>query len=209
MSKYNIIEKYPKGNDRNVTYNIKYQVDNKPDIYEVDMLYLGLQDTPKYVFLTIGRDDNARLQGKNVQYIDNNADREEFISEISKYQLGGSYRKTHPIIKSKTDELKDEISKYQDKISMLERELREVTELEKEKKFANYFKDIDLVGLDTCIEQIKAAFSSDKYYLMGIEYHIWEGYRVFICDRKTCKKVKAIIIKDDNLEFRDINVDDM
>lgn len=209
MSKYNIIEKYPKGNDRNVTYSIKYQVDNKPDIYEVDMLYLGLQDTPKYVFLTIGLDDDARLQGSNVQYINNNQDREEFISEISKYQLGGSYRKTHPIAKSRTMELKQEISEYQDKITELERELRKATELEKEEKYNNYFEDIDLDGLDTFIEQIKTAFNSDKYYLMGIEYHIWEGHRIFICDKKTGKKVKVIMIKDNNLEFRDINVDDM
>ena len=99
---YNIISKYPKGNDRRKTYNIKYQVDNQPEIYEVTMIYVELRDEkPKYVFLLVKDPEykTFRLAGNNPKYVETSHQKDIFIEEVRKFQKGGSYRKTHPIIR--------------------------------------------------------------------------------------------------------------
>ena len=117
MGKYNIINKSPEGNKLYKDYIVKYQVNNDPKIYEVDMVCIKYEEEIRYAFL---EQPNSKLKGENPMFIDTKEDREEFVQEIKKYQMGSSYRKTHPIAYSEKDKLKNEMKELQKRISEIE-----------------------------------------------------------------------------------------
>lgn len=125
MERFNIISKQPQGNKLNKEYIIKYQVDNKPDIYEVKMIYLRVpinEDNNEYENRYVYLDDGTRRYG-----IDNPIGKkynsklsQEFLDELKKYQRGSSYRKTHPIAYTRKDQLLNEIKELQKEVSHIE-----------------------------------------------------------------------------------------
>ena len=61
----------------------------------------------------------------------------------------------------------------------------------------------------TDLQALKAFEEDSRFYVSGIEFHIWEGHRIFIYDRELQKPVKIITVKDGKVNFRDLDVDDM
>lgn len=132
MGKFNIISKYPKGQVGNTKYVFKFQIDNKPKIYSIDMVYLDFREDEK-------EHTWAFMSGKDSEWI-SPEDRKEFIEEIPKFQKGGSYRKTHPIAYSDIESLRLEISKKQSEIYELNKKIDNL-KYEKSKEFISKYRD--------------------------------------------------------------------
>ena len=113
MSKeYNIISKHPKGNIVGAKYKIEYQIDNQPERYTTEMIYFK---------------SSKMFQGKDCCYVfysvaegvKTNDDRTRFVDELNKFQKGGSYRKSHPIIYTELERLERERDKLSAKINVI------------------------------------------------------------------------------------------
>ena len=200
MSKFIIVDKDKKGNKGGERYTITYQIKSKgSERFSVDM-YCVYENPVRYCFI-------ADRYGYG---LDTSEDRAEFLDEFYEFQKGGSYRKTHPILYSNMEVIKQEIKEYDDKIYELKRKLEEEKEKAKQIKFEHYYEDVDIEAVNIYVENIKKAFEEDsRFYVSGIEFHIWEGHRIFIYDRELQKPVKIITVKDGKVNFRDLDVDDM
>ena len=195
MSKFIIVEKDKKGNKCGERYTITYQIeDSDYKRYKVDMFCI-CEDPPKYCYVA----DHYGIG------LETEKDRAEFLDEFYEFQKGGSYRKTHPIKYKNSELLEQELRRQEENISTLKREIEKAKDQELEDKFTHYLDDVDNQSLDKYISKLKSAIeSSQRYKLEGIEYHIWEGHRIFIQDTKLNKRVKVITIKDGKLDIRDL-----
>lgn len=195
MSKYNIIEKYPKGNNEYKTATISYQVAGYgSDIFKAEMVYINSEDITTYAFLSTNK----------YLHIDTEEDRNEFCEEIKLFQKGGSYRKTHPIVKSQSMILRDKKRKLEEEISDVDRKIREAEEIERQQKFKSYKDDIDYKSLQEFAKSIvKALDHSNRYYLVPV-MHIWDGYKLEVWDKQLNKPVYIGVLKEDGVTFRDL-----
>lgn len=196
MSKYTIIDKYPKGNNHNKSSIISYQVDGcGSDIFKAKMIYVDNKVTGvSYAFFS----------EEDYQHINTSEDRMEFCNEIKEFQKGGSYRKTHPIKKSEAFLLKEKRNELDAEIRNIDKEIREAEEKERKQKFSTYKLDIDYESLNIYIEGIKSALNnSDRYYIEPV-LHIWDGYKLMIKDKELNKPVYVGVIDNDGVRFREI-----
>lgn len=198
MSKYIIVDKDKKGNKGGERYTITYQITGDTTRYKVDM-YCVCEDPARYCYL-------ADHYGYG---LDTEKDRAEFLDEFYEFQKGGSYRKTHPIQYKKSEIIKEKIKQQEDITYQLKKELEQAEKEERETTYKDYYKDVDMKSLEKYVEKIKKAFNDDRYYVDGIEFHIWEGHRIFIYDRKLKKRVKVITIQDSVVKVRNLEVEDM
>lgn len=199
MSKFTIIDKDKKGNKGGERYTITYQIESRgSERFKVDM-YCVFEEPVKYCYI-------ADQYGVG---LDNEKDRAEFLDEFYEFQKGGSYRKTHPIKYKKSELIKEQIKQEEDKVYQLKKDLEQAEKEEREESFKTYYDKVDMKSLEKYVDKIKKAFNSDRYYVSGIEFHIWEGHRIFIYDRKLNKRVKVITIQDGQVKFRNLDKDDM
>lgn len=198
MNKYIIVDKDKKGNKGGERYTITYQINEDTNRYKVDM-YCICEDPVRYCYL-------ADHYGYG---LDTEKDRAEFLDEFYEFQKGGSYRKTHPIQYKKSELIKEKIKQQEDITYQLKKELEQAEKEERENKYKDYYKDVDIKSLEKYVDKIKKAFNDDRYYVDGIEFHIWEGHRIFIYDRKLNKRVKVITIQDSIVKVRNLEVEDM
>lgn len=98
MGKYNIVSKYPKGNPKHHRTNSKvgYLVEGSSKVHYCDMVYLDVWGLKKYAFLEKTKKAIPNTHCGYYGIVDND-DATEFVEEITKFQKGGSYRKTHPL----------------------------------------------------------------------------------------------------------------
>ena len=195
MGKYNIIDKYPKGNNEYKTATISYQVEGYgSEIFKAEMVYVNSEDITTYAFLST----NTYL------HIDTDKDRNEFCEEIKLFQKGGSYRKTHPIVKSQSMILRDKKRKLEEEISDVDRKIREAEGQERQQKFKLYTKDIDYDSLHEFVEKIVTAIdNSSRYYIVPV-MHIWDGYKLEVWDRQLDKPVYIGELNKNGTVFRDL-----
>ena len=195
MGKYNIVDKYPKGNNEYKMATISYQVDGYgSDIFNAEMIYINNKNITTYAFLST----------KTYPHIDTDEDKDEFWNEIKLFQKGGSYRKTHPIIKSKSMSLKDKKHKLEDELCKLDAEIRDAEEQERQQKFKSYTSDIDYDSLYKFTENVTTVLNDNsRYYIVPI-LHIWDGYKLEIWDRQLNKPVYMGVLKESNITFRDL-----
>lgn len=195
MSKYNIIEKYPKGNNEYKTATISYQVAGYgSDIFKAEMVYINSEDITTYAFISTNK----------YLHIDTDEDRNEFCEEIKLFQKGGSYRKTHPIVKSQSMILKNKKRKLEEEISDVDRKIREAEEIERQQKFKSYTEDIDYNSLQEFVKKIAIALdNSNRYYIVPV-MHIWDGYKLEVWDRQLDKPVYIGELNKNGTVFRDL-----
>jgi len=194
MGKYVIVDKYPKGNNEYKTATISYQVDGYGyEVFKAEMIYIDSEDITTYAFLSTNK----------YWHIDTQEDRDEFCNEIKLFQKGGSYRKTHPIIKSKSMELKEKKSKLNDELCKLDKEIREAEEDERQQKFKVYAEDINYNSLVPFVSNLSKALTDKRYYVVPV-MHIWDGYKLEIWDRQLNKPVQIGVLKEDGVTFRDL-----
>lgn len=161
VGSFTIVSKYPKGQKGNTIYLFKYQRDNKPRIYESKMVWLDFRlDKPAWAF----------MDGKEAQML-TNKEREAFINEIPKFQKGGSYRKTHPIARSESDDIRCMIEQKEKEIRQLKEKLNQEEDKHIEELSERYKKYLDKNKLQTfnkCLEKLKNTtdyvLSKDCFY---------------------------------------------
>ena len=196
MGKYTIIDKYPKGNRDYKTATISYQVSGYgSDIFKAEMIYINNEDITTYAFLS----NNKYI------HINTDEDKNDFCNEIKLFQKGGSYRKTHPIIKSQSMILRDKKHKLEAELSNLDKKIREAEDIERKQKFKSYKDDIDYESLNTYVDLLTTAFKpNDRYYIKPI-MHIWDGYKLEVWDKILNKPVYMGVTKEDgDILFRDL-----
>lgn len=210
MGKFNIISKSPQGNKINKDYIIKYQVDNKPDIYELKMIYLELPDDNgnrecRYLFL----DDGTRHYGVDNPTGERYNEKlsQEFIDELKKFQRGSSYRKTHPIAYTEKDQYLNQIKELQKRVSQIElqehnqkvlRYKHEVVPKENNKEYNKIKKEIEKL----------ISKENTRNYSLGISNVGGISNRVCIIDVKTGLPVS--IVKDGEVTLlKDYQIDSL
>lgn len=196
MSKYIIVNKDKKRNIPGQRYTITYQIsDGSTNMYKVDLYCIEVEHQIKYCF----------IEGYNGFGIETNDDRSDFLEQLKEFQKGGSYRKKHPINYKKSALIEQEIERQEENIRVLKQELDRVKDQELDDKFTHYLDDVDNDGLNIYLNNLRAAIESNpRYRLEGIEFHIWEGHRIFIYDVELNKRVKVITIRDGKLDIRDL-----
>lgn len=199
MSKFIIVDKDKSGNKKGERYTVTYQIeDTDCERHTVD-LYCISSSPVRYCYIS----------GKYGVGLNTDKDRDEFLNEFYKFQKGGSYRKLNPIKYKKSELIQQQINEQEDLLYTLKKELDEAKQLERKEKFKNYYNDVDIDGLNKYVDKIQKAFSSERYYVSGIEFNIWEGHRLFIYDKDLNKAVKIITIRDDVIKVRDLDENDM
>lgn len=198
MSKYTIIDKYPKGNKHNCISKIQYQVAGYGTaVFEIQLIYIDIpsEGQSRYVFLS----------DRVGEHIDSNEDKDVFLQELAIYQKGGSYRKTHPVVKSQSMLLRDKKRKLEEELSDLDRKIREAEDIERQQKFKSYKEDIDYATLLDYTNRLADAINSnDRYYVKPI-MHIWDGYKLEIWDKQLDKPVSMGIVEGNKIKFRDLD----
>ena len=112
-------------------YVFTYQIQGEPTKYKVKMIYISVGDSkPKFFFL----DDRSLRDNPhfNEGFPEN---RSKFREEIERWQKGGAYRKTHPIITSRIEDLREQKLK-------LEEQLNRGSPFRQIKWFKNIFIDV-------------------------------------------------------------------
>lgn len=198
MGKYTIVEKYPKKNIENKDVTISYQVKGyETEIFKADMLFIDNKESVKTF---------AFLEGRKYPHINTVDERMEFCREIKEFQKGGSYRKKHPINKSKSMLLKEKKEKLQEEISGLEKQIWEAESEERQQRFLKYNKDIEYDSLNQFINSLAEVLNNNKRYYIKPVMHIWDGYKLEIWDTILDKPVciGEIDMNTNKVKFRDL-----
>lgn len=170
-SKFNIISKYPKGQKRNVIYTFSFQMNNKPRMYNVEMVWLDFRDKPTWAFMS----------GKESDWLSQD-DKNEFILEISKFQKGGSYRRAHPIAYSDIESLRLDIKKKNTEIWELNQRIEELEEEQCTKLVDKYRKQIDEQTLKS-FEDGLTKLMDDTGYILKMKQGLFDN-KIMIYDAK-------------------------
>lgn len=160
-SKFNIISKVPKGQKENVIYTFTYQKDGIPKNFEVKMIYLTFRKENRWAFMC----------GKESDVDFTEDEKKEFIAEIPKFQKGSSYRKTHPIAYSKSEEIRNIINIKNKEIQKLEHDYNRVKREEDNiliTKYREYIKD---AKVDEFIKGYNELVSKTGCTITGIKYY--------------------------------------
>lgn len=129
---FTILSKHPKGQKRNVIYDVTYQRTGNPEIYQVKMIWLDFREEHTWAFMDGREADRLSLE-----------EREEFIKEMPKFQKGGSYRKTHPITYSEKGKLLNQIKQKEYEIYQLKEQIEKMDSENLNKLCNEYKKCID------------------------------------------------------------------
>ena len=194
MSKYTIVGKSGRGNIRGSVYEIAYQVEDYAGTYKADFICLGtLQGRQgKYAF----------LESNTYPFIITKQDREEFIEELKAFQLGASYRKTHPIKRSSIEVLKDKKKEYLAEIEKLNDKIEEEENKLKQQRVREYMNDIDRESLYDFESKLKQIFFDEcRYILLPDNFSI--NQNILIYDTELKKVVKVYEMHNHKILSRD------
>lgn len=149
---FTIVSKHPKGQKSNVIYKFEYQRSGSPEIHQVQMIWLEFRKEKTWAFMN-GREADKLTSDE----------REEFIAEIPKFQMGGAYRKTHPIAYSKSGSIKQAIKHKEYELQILKNSLDSALDEELNIKCNKYKKLIDTKKLDFINKQLKKICDKTNY----------------------------------------------
>lgn len=200
---FNIIKREPMWLQNHKDYVFTYQIQGEPTKYKVKMIYISVGDSkPKFFFL----DDRSLKDNPhfNEEFPEN---RSKFREEIERWQKGGAYRKTHPIITSRIEDLREQKLKLEEQLKETEREIEKEKLYELNKIIENYQNDLDQDSINK--------FKDDFKWLLEGRYcikMIWlkdDGYTPLLFDNKCNKYRGKIIFYDDEIEIKDLPEKDL
>lgn len=158
------------------------------------MIYLKYNNTPKFFFLDDPAfENNIHFQGKS--------NRTKFLKEIEEWQKGGSYRKTHPIVTTKLEDLKLQRQNLEDELRKIEKEIEEQKLFEINEKIRDYQDDKDIKSINK--------FKNEFNKLLKGRYCIkmlWidDKYIPILFDNKVNKYRGKIKFFDDEIEIEEL-----
>ena len=116
----------------------------------------------------------------------NEEERKEFAEELKLFQRGSAYRKTHPIVYSRKDEIKQEIAKLNKELNEIEKEEKSHLALEFHAKY-NSDKDLKLFR-----KRLNVLLNNEKYMIK--KYTFNNSYeQLVIYDVKQRRPVETIL----------------
>lgn len=199
---FNIIKREPVWLQERKDYTFIYQIQGEPKKYKIDMVYLSVGgNKPQFYFL-----DNKTCR-ENKHFSSGNEDvdtenRNKFREEIEKWQKGGAYRKSHPIVTTRMEDLREQKQKLENQLKDTEREIEKERLYELSKIIDNYQSDLDEDSINK--------FKDDFKWLLNGRYcikMIWlkdDGYTPVLFDNK-CNKYRGLIkFFDDEIEIKDL-----
>ena len=162
---FNIVRRRPKYLTEGCTCIFDFQVDSKPEIYQVEMIYTKRIPHGIYYF----KSENKRSADIDL-FKDREDLRTEFRKELEKWSKGGSYRKTHPIILDKLGELKEERLKLYKREKEISDEIKIEEEKQREIKLKDYKKDIDFKLVNDFVELVDKFLEHSRFCLRNVNY---------------------------------------
>lgn len=187
MNKFNIISKYPSGMVFNKTYDIEYQINNKPEIHKLKMICISIDRTKKMVFL-----GENELEPK---------EKDKFLDELKEFQKGASYRRNHPIALSHKQ-------KIQKKIDELQKELDDIKKKENDKIVEQFEEKCNISNnelLEEFVNSLAQILTNPRYRL---DEHNFNGItRKVVYDKLLKVPVKVTFLGRLN-EYRDLTYDE-
>lgn len=194
MSRYVIVSKSGRGNERGSVYTISYQVDGLSTIYKADFICLGTLEGRKGKY--------AFLEGNEYPFIRSNEERQDFIDQIKLFQEGSSYRKAHPITKSNLDTLKDKRKEYERMLNDIDDQIESEENRILKEKVNEYMKDIDYEALKKFEVAFKDLFFDGcRFILLPDSYSVNEN--IFVYDTQYKKVVKIYEMHNHKILSRD------
>lgn len=195
MSKFNIIEKYPKGQNENIIYTFIFQKDNKPKRYEAQMVYLGFREGPKWAFLDGMCGDLT------------NDERSEFIQEIPEFQKGGSYRKTHPIVYSAIEEVRNNLIAKEREVQELKSKLDKLQSAEKTRIVNEYEKTLSTAKCKLFEDELNRLQEETNLAvkIVWVKYTKW----LLLYDVKEKRPVGVVIHNNDKYIVRTLKTSEL
>lgn len=182
MSKYNILGKSGRGNIRGSVYTITYQVEDYAGNYKCDLICLGTLEGRKGKY--------AYLEGNEYPFIITKQDKEDFIEELKAFQIGASYRKTHPVKKSSLDLLKEQLKEHEKEVEKLKDKIEQEEYTIFRQKVREYLADIDRNSLYEFESKLKSIFFDDcRYILLPDNFSINQNILVYDTELKKVVKV--------------------
>lgn len=196
MGKYNIISKDLIGNQSNKVCEVVYQVEGQGyKEFKTNLVCLNIKGEIVYAF----------LEGQEGDFTGSNNDKTEFLDEFYLFQKGGSYRKTHPIMKSEKQILLDKKNKLNNDIDDIDREIRKVENKMRSEKYITYNDDIDRESLNLFLSNIKNCFNGNDRYKLQLVAHVFDGIKLMVYDKEIHKPVSmGLLDKGNNIYFRDL-----
>ena len=197
ISKYTIVDKSNKGNNKYNITQIRYQVRGYGyEIFKADMMYIEDEDYNKggYVFIA----------DRKYKHIETPTDRQLFCEAISDYQKGGSYRKTHPIVESQSMILKRRREELKSELSSIDKKIWDAENKEREEKYKVYMEDVDLDSLNAFTEKLKEVLDSNTRYKLQPRLRLFDGYSIEIYDTELEKPVSIIVLDGTKPTFRNL-----
>lgn len=179
MHTYNIITKLGKGNHYGAVYTFIYQVDGKSERHRCELYCRGSQGrTGSFCYLSPNK----------YPFIESEEDKDNFINEIKQYQKGSSYRKTHPIAMTDSEELEKVKKEYEDKIAEIELEIAKLKKKEVEQKYIDLKNSLDVKSLTKFVDKLRKILNDERY---SLRYNRPIGQYV-IYDKQLDKPIKEI-----------------
>lgn len=201
---FNIIKRSPVWLQYNKEYTFEYQILGEPKRYKINMIYLSFYENnikkSKFVFIS------GKSLYENIHFNESNKDclknRDDFINEISKWQKGGSYRKTHPIAHSRLDLLREEKKGLESRLKTLEFEINNEKIANKKERIKNYQSDLDIKSLNKFESDLTNIIDSNRYCISERYYN--GDLLLLIYDLEKNKYRKIIKFYSDCVSFEEI-----
>lgn len=200
---FNIIERIPKKISKYTQrYTFVYQLNGESKKYRIPMLYIRNMKQ-KWYFDASNRYD-PMFEKDNV--------RDKFIAEISKWQKGGSYRKSNPTVESSIDKLKIKRKELEQNIEDINKEIKQLEIAETEKAVSEYMADFtekDRKNLDKVKTNIEKYLNGENSrYALRVSYY--KGSPRFVLYDKDKQKYRFIVwLYDNKFELAEVDKDMM
>ena len=193
---FNIIGRRPKYLTEGCNCIFDFQVDQKPEVYQVEMIYTKGISHGIYYF----KSENKK--SADIDLFKDRADlRSEFRKEVEKWSKGGSYRKTHPIVLDKLGKLKKEQFELWEKERKLNDEIKNEENIRREKKLKEYKENIDFKLVNTFINKVNKFLKDSRFCLRYIDY---EG--LYLYDKIIQKYIVKCNLYDDEITTEEIGL---
>ena len=200
MGKFNIVSKSPSRNVLNKKYEITYQVNGQgATMFKTEVVCFDkVEGRYKFVF----------SYNTDKPFINSTEDGNEFINELYLFSLGANYRRTHPVLRSKVDELKEKRQKLSEQITDINTEINKLQNEEFKKTCEHFKQQINNKSLNKFTSQLQKYLIDDNYYISTESKFFNVGVN-WIYSKDLNKPVKKLICDKGNIEIRDLDEDDL
>ena len=199
----NIIKRVPTWITDGSKCTFYFQVDKKPALHKIPMIYLKNVPKGKYYFFN----DNRKKSYYEELIMNDEKLKEDFLKEIEKWRLGGSYRRAHPISLDRLGELKKERDIVAKRKLELDREIEAEMERSIESKVIEYKSDIDYKSLKEFVDKINKVISESGFSIRSLS--CYDFGNTYVYDTKKEKYIAKCDIYDDMIETKELCLSDV